>query len=334
MTITEVEQHAGGNLVVRSDQTFWSDEQRAVLATMGVKEDVHNAELAAFLHVCQRRKLDPFIGQIHLIGRWDKRASRNVYKAQTSIDGFRLIARRAADASGIDYEYEDTIWFAPDGTEHKAWLWAEPPAAAKVVVLRNGKRFDAVARYGAYVQTTKDNSPSGQWRNMADTMTAKCAEALALRKAFPEDLGGIYTFEEMGQADNPAPERTIPGQAVRVPQPATQWPDATNDPDALVNKALLAKLAGQFTALGVTDRDEGLMTIALLTEVKVSATRELTNAQAQTLTEVLEPLTKADDPAAALTKALHEAMAKAAADSDDADVIEGEILEETNDQPA
>jgi len=128
------------------------------------------------------------------------------------------------------------------------------------------------------------------------------------------------------QTDAPAPAPTIPAQVAREPQ-AAQWPDASNDPEALVSKALLAKLAGQFTALGVTDRDEGLMTIALLIDVKVNATRELTNTQAQTLAEVLAPLTRADDPAAALTAALHEAMARTAAESDD--IVEGEIVTDT-----
>lgn len=210
-------EHAAGSLAVRADQAFWTDEQRAVLAQMGADSDVTNAELAAFLHVCQRRRLDPFTRQIYLIGRWDKREQRKVFNIQTSIDGFRLIARRAADASGIDYEYEDTLYYAPDGTVHTAWLWESPPAAVKVVVVRNGRRYDAVARYAAYVQTNKDGNPTGQWRTMPDTMTAKCAEALALRKAFPEDLGGLYTSDEMGQADNP--ERVIQGQAMRAESP-------------------------------------------------------------------------------------------------------------------
>ncbi len=190
-------------LALRDDQDYWDATQLAVLESSGIDRDVTKAELTAFLHECLRRKLDPFTRQIYLIGRFDKRQQRKVYRSQTSIDGFRLIARRAADKSGIDYSYEDTIWFDRSGGRHEIWLSAEPPAGAKVVVVRNGSRFDAVARFGAYVQTDRNGNPLGQWVSMPDVMIAKCAEALALRKAFPEDLGGLYTEEEMAQADNP-----------------------------------------------------------------------------------------------------------------------------------
>ena len=233
-------------LALRDDQAYWDDHQLAVLEQSGIGSDVTRAELEAFLHECQRRKLDPFTRQIYLIGRFDKRVGRTVYRPQTSIDGFRLIARRAADRSGIDYAYEDTTWFDDKGGKHEVWLSSQAPAAVKVVVVRNGNRHDAVARYGAYVPTNRDGKPMGLWVSMPDTMIAKCAEALALRKAFPEDLGGLYTSDEMAQADNTAPVSapaaqpaagTVvkpaangrPSQAQRPEAPATDV-----DPDAQV----------------------------------------------------------------------------------------------------
>ena len=211
-------------LAVRDDQEYWDKNQLAVLEQSGIEQDVTEAELRAFMHECQRRKLDPFSRQIYLIGRYDKRKGRKVYKSQTSIDGFRLIARRAADKSGIDYSYEDTIWYDANGGRYDIWLSNQPPAGAKVVVIRNGCRFDAVARFGAYVQLDSHGNTSGQWRNMADVMIAKCAEALALRKAFPEDLGGIYTEEEMAQADNP---QRVQGEVVHEDAPAGTGPCRT-----------------------------------------------------------------------------------------------------------
>jgi phage recombination protein Bet len=222
-------------LAIRDDQTAFDEFQIAVLRQSGVDEDCSNAELAAFLHTCQRRHLDPFAGQIVLIGRNDKQKGRKVYKAQTTIDGFRLIARRASDRAGIDYEYEGTIWYDAKGGRHEAWLSAAAPAAARVVVLRNGRRYDAVARYGAYLQTNYKGEPGGQWRTMPDVMIAKCAEALALRKAFPEDLGGLYTAEEMGQADNEVPYQpngpvTVRAEVVKDDHPAAE---VVTDPEWL-----------------------------------------------------------------------------------------------------
>lgn len=92
-------------------------------------------------------------------------------------------------------------------------------------------------------------------------------------------------------------------------QQATQQRRQWVDPgEQLVTKALLARLAAQFAALGVAGRDEGLMTIAALIGVKVGSTKDLTNTQAQQLIEKLEPLAKSEDPAAALAQAIKQAM--------------------------
>lgn len=225
--MTEITQ-AGGALAIRPDQTTWTDEQALVLKQSGIDQDVTRAELQGFLHLCQRTRLDPFSRQLYLIGRWDNRQKRKVFSPQTSIDGYRVIAHRAAAEAGHALGYEDTLWCAKDGRWRDVWLADEPPAAAKVTIIRNGMRFSAVARYSEYVQTAKSGGPSGLWGKMPATMTAKCAEALALRMAFPHDLAGVYTAEEMAQADNPAPDeprvRTVMQQVQRAQQaPESQW---------------------------------------------------------------------------------------------------------------
>ena len=87
-------------LAIRDDQPMWDDRQLAVLHQTGIPEDVSKAELAGFLHVCQRTRLDPFARQIYLIPRWSADLQREVYTPQTGIDGLRVIARRAATEAG------------------------------------------------------------------------------------------------------------------------------------------------------------------------------------------------------------------------------------------
>jgi phage recombination protein Bet len=193
-----------GALAIRPDQTVWTKEQAAVLRQSGIKDQVTPAELSGFLHLCQRTGLDPFSRQIYLIGRFSKKDGRDVYTPQTGIDGYRVIAQRVTAQTSGSYGYEDTVWCDASGRWRDVWLAEEPPAAAKVTVIRNGQRFSAVATFREYVQTFPDGNPKGLWAKMPAGQIAKCAEALALRKAFPHDLAGVYTAEEMEQADNSA----------------------------------------------------------------------------------------------------------------------------------
>jgi len=236
----------GGALAVRADQTQWTPEQAAVLRQSGIDNDVTGAELSSFLHLCQRTQLDPFSRQIYLIGRWDKRQQRKVFTPQTSIDGYRVTAHRAAAKAGHKLGYEDTVWCDSSGKWFDVWLSAEPPAAAKVVVVRDGQRFPAVAKYSEYVQTGKENKPIGLWGKMPATMTAKCAEALALRMAFPHDLAGVYTAEEMAQADNPEQEQ--PRATVVQSTPNTPPVEVTPSRDYLAEAAETAD-ADQLAAI-------------------------------------------------------------------------------------
>ena len=146
-------------------------------------------QIKLFSNICDRVKLDPFARQIYYIkigGRWT---------TVTSIDGLRVVAERSGQYVGQQGPY----WCGEDGHWKDVWLSKERPMAAKVVVLKtsNGEgviETPAVAHWEEY------GSSRGQWGKMPILMLAKCAEALALRKAFPNDMSGIYTKEEMDQA--------------------------------------------------------------------------------------------------------------------------------------
>lgn len=298
---TELELRSGGALAVGNDQTRWAPEQRAALASAGVSEEVTEAELTVFLHECQRTGLDPFSRQIYLIGRNDKQAGRKVFKSQTGIDGYRVVAHRAARRDGVTLSYADTLWCGPDGVWREAWLWNEnPPLAAKITVYRNGQPFPATATLYEYAEMW-DNRLKGMWARMPANQLAKCAESLALRKAFPNDLAGIYTAEEMGQADNDQ----RPQQQAVAPPPAAltnvansnvgqqideaetvEEPEGITDDQQKMLHALIGKKVGKLT----DEQRHAALTAAA--HRPISSAAELTKREAS---RIIDDLSKRPD---------------------------------------
>ena len=174
------------SLSITGDQSFWTDTQLSALKTLGLS-NASKGDLSFFFHQAQRTGLDPFARQIYMIERGGR------FTIQTSIDGFRIIAQRSGKYRG----QAGPFFCGEDGKWSDVWLKNTPPLAAKVGVYADGwaEPLWAVAKWDSYAQA------SPIWKKMPDLMLAKCAESLALRKAFPNDLSGIYTDEEMSQAD-------------------------------------------------------------------------------------------------------------------------------------
>ncbi len=161
------------------------DSKKSLIKKMYAKGSTDD-ELELFIMACKKTGLDPFMKQIYAIKRSDQMT------IQTSIDGLRLIADRTKNyAPGrearCDYDDQKKLLCATSFVKKRTadGTWHEVSASAY---------FDE------YCQKTKDGYPTKFWKQMPHVMLAKCAEALALRKAFPAELSGIYTSDEMSQA--------------------------------------------------------------------------------------------------------------------------------------
>jgi phage recombination protein Bet len=177
--------------VVINESQFTPEQMK--LITDVVAKGATKDELALFLHRCRSMNLDPLKpGQIYFI-----KYGSGPGTIVVGIDGFRTKAQRTGQLTGI-----------------------------KRGVIRNEKgecvgafaevyRKDWVQPAREEVPMNEYNTGKGNWSKMPETMIKKVAEAAALRMAFPDDLGGIYTQEEMDQASRAgvvAPEQPEEGE--------------------------------------------------------------------------------------------------------------------------
>jgi len=209
----------------------FDDEQIALIKRQIAPAGTTNDELQMFLAYAQRTCLDPFSRQIYLS---ERRANVNGQwvvsrKPEVTIDGFRLVAERTGKYAGqIGPE-----WCGTDGVWRDVWLEDKAPSAARIGVLRHDftQPVYSVALYREYSQTNKEGQPNSMWKKYPSVMLAKCAESLALRRAFPRELSGLYTREEMPderedgkQAAANVAEQRIHQLTKAVPPPEMECP--------------------------------------------------------------------------------------------------------------
>lgn len=166
------------------------DQAKIDLIKRTVFPQATDLELQMFVNLCNTKRLDPLTRQIYAI-----KTKTGAVQMFASIDGLRVIARRTGEYGGQTAPF----WCGPDGQWRDVWLDDAAPAAAKVGVYIRGCEHPT---WGVATLRSYGHGKTGNWQTMPDVMLAKCAEAQALRKAFPDDLSGLYVREEFDAGDD------------------------------------------------------------------------------------------------------------------------------------
>lgn len=200
---------------------FNPSREQLELLKRTIAKDTTDDEFSLFVNTAKRMGLDPFARQIHAVKRWDSKSKCEVMAIQVGIDGYRTIA----DRTGV---------YAPGpATEFEVNAKGEIVSATafvKKLVAGEWHTISAAAHYDEYVQRTKEGVPTSMWKTKPRIMLGKCAEAIALRRAFPSQLAGVYTDDEMPTAD-----------AVEAQKPAKELPAKREVPPVAETIAAMGK---------------------------------------------------------------------------------------------
>jgi phage recombination protein Bet len=173
------------------------------------------------LSYCKARKLDPFKKPVQIVPMWDAKRKTMVDTVWPGIGELRTTAFRTGQYAGRDAAiFGDMIEAELDGAKVRVPEWCE------VVVYRilhgvrcafHGPRVHWLETYATKSRDTKQ--PNSMWAKRPNGQLEKCAEAAALRAAFPEELGNEYAAEEMEGKVLDAEAMGVP-EAVGVPKNA------------------------------------------------------------------------------------------------------------------
>ena len=177
------------------------------------------------LAYCQAAHLDPMLKPVHIVPIWNSKAKRMQDTVMPGIGLYRIQAARTGQYAGIsDPEYGPSITAKLSGVDVTYPEWCRVTVKRQ---MSNGlvAEFTANERWlENYATASKDSAaPNAMWKRRAFAQLAKCAEAQALRKAFPE-VGSAPTADEMEG-------KTFEEAARDVSPPQQQQPQP--DPEAL-----------------------------------------------------------------------------------------------------
>lgn len=181
--------------------TITSDDVR-----MHICPQADAREVAYFMELCRAQRLNPFLNEAYLVKFKGSPAQIMVAhkalvkraEAHPEYDGMQhgVVVMRNGEI-----HKEERGAFYPDAGETLIGGWAK--------VYRKDRRMPICAERSLKSM----NKNQANWKTMPDIMIDKCAQAAALREAFPDELRALYTEDEVrsGQAQEVTPDEiTVP----------------------------------------------------------------------------------------------------------------------------
>ena len=218
---------------------------------------------------CAARKLDPLKRPCHIVPMEVKDPKTGSYAWRDVVLPGIYELRTTAQRSGVylghsapDYGPLETVAgvAAPTWCAMTFWRWNGDAGVRAEYPVR--------VLFREVVATTKDKKANSRWSKAPVQMLTKCTEAAGLREAFPDEIGGEQTAEEMDG------QRAIDVQAVEatpLPAPPEGYQDWLDDLGAVADEGL-EKLEAAFAASDATCRAYLTMTTPVVwNEMKARA---------------------------------------------------------------
>lgn len=212
------------------DQTAWRVLTDAVFPAASRPESIIMA-----LGYCRVRNLDIFKKPVQIVPIWDSKRREMVDTVWPGISELRTTAMRTKNFAGFDdTQYGPMIEEILGGVSVRYPEWAQCTVYRLIAGQRVafvGPKVFWVETYATAKRDTK--APNSMWAKRPRGQLEKCAEAAALRRAFPEEIGNEYAAEEMeGQAYGAQTVSVVEPQARRLhagfEQDALPSPDQTH----------------------------------------------------------------------------------------------------------
>lgn len=191
------------------DTAVWTTLQNSVFP--GAKDE----SILLAVDYCKARKLDILKKPCHIVPMsvTDAKTGNKNWRdvIMPGIYEQRITAFRTGQMAGQDEPvFGDTVTFR--GIEAPEWC--------RVTVYRfiNNERcaFSHTEYFSEACATTKEGKPNSMWSKRPRGQLAKCAEAGALRKAFPDELGGVITADEVNEEPINQHSTTTPDSGTTV----------------------------------------------------------------------------------------------------------------------